>query len=217
VIAAGSAGGLPEALATTIQPPAPTEVMPRAAGSSGRSRALIIFGALCLVGIAGVAIAARDDPTANELVRSTNTSTAGSASDVALTETTAAASTTITPTTTTSTTTTTVPPTTTVPTPTTLSVAELVPGFPIPDTVQAFLAQLQGDPSAIGPRGFDVENELDRMLRERSDRKQAERARELIAHLDEWAGDDGVEVVVADYLIELLEPFADRGDGDDDD
>jgi hypothetical protein len=147
----------------------------------------------------------------------TNTSTAGSASDVALTETTAAASTTITPTTPTSTTTTTVPPTTTVPTPTTPPVAELVPGFPIPDTIQAFLAQLEGDPSVIGPRGVDVETELDRMLRERSDRKQADRARELIAHLDEWAGDGGVEVVVADFLIELLEPFADRGDGDDDD
>jgi hypothetical protein len=210
VIAAGSAGGLPEALATTIQPPAPTEVMPRAAGSSGRSHALIIFGALCLVGIAGVAIAARDDPVVNELVGATNTSPAGSASDVALTETTAAPSTTIT--TTSTTTTTTVPPTTTV-----APVAELVPGFPIPDTVQAFLAQLQGDPSVIGPRGVDVETELDRMLRERSDRKQAERARELIAHLDEWAGEGGVEVVVADYLIGLLEPFADRGDGDDDD
>ena len=62
--AVASAGVAPEGVATTIQPLAATQVMPRPAGSTGRSRALVIFGALCLVGLAGIAIAARDEPSA---------------------------------------------------------------------------------------------------------------------------------------------------------
>ena len=73
--------------------------MPRPGGTSGRSRALVIFGALCLVGLAGIAIAARDEPSGSDLVAATNDSTA--ASEVALTTpATAEATTTIAPTTT---------------------------------------------------------------------------------------------------------------------
>ncbi len=49
------------------------------------------------------------------------------------------------------------------------------------------------------------------MLREKSRRKQADRASELIDHVDEWADEGTVDPAVADHLIELLEPIA--GDG----
>jgi hypothetical protein len=75
---------------------------------------------------------------------------------------------------------------------------------------------VEDDPSVIGPRGGDVASELDRILGERSDRKRADRARELIAHADEWADDDTLDSAVADHLIGLLEPIADEGSGGDD-
>ncbi len=76
-----------EGAATAIHPLAATEVMPRPGGTSGRSRALVIFGALCLVGLAGIAIAARDEPSGSDLVAATDGSTATTASEVALDDT----------------------------------------------------------------------------------------------------------------------------------
>jgi hypothetical protein len=183
--------------------------MPRPAGSTGRSRALVLFGILCLVGIAGIVLAARDNPSGSDLFAAATGSTAPS--EVALTTpaTEPATTTTIVPTTTVAPT---QPPTTTLP-----SVPVLVPGFPVPADLDTFLAQLSDDPSVIGPHGVDIEHELDRVLSERSDRKRADRARELIGHLDEWADDDSLSVVVADFLIERLAPLADDGPGGDDD
>ncbi len=45
-----------------------------------------------------------------------------------------------------------------------------------PPIIEVFLAQLQNDPTVIGPSGIDVQHELERVLREKSRRKQADRA-----------------------------------------
>ena len=45
----------------------------------------------------------------------------------------------------------------------------------------------------IGPAGVDVQNELERVLNEKGGRKQADRARELTDHLDEWAEEGSVD------------------------
>jgi eukaryotic-like serine/threonine-protein kinase len=211
-IAVASGGVAPADVATTIQPLASTQVMPSPTGRTGRGRALAVFGALCVVGIAGIVFAARDDRTGRDFVGATDDSTVGTSIEVAATPAaTAAATAPITESTTIATVALTPPPTIAPP-----PVDSLVPGFPVPANIDAFLAQLAGDPSVIGPHGEDIEQELDRMLRERSDRKQADRADELIRHLEEWADDDSLEVVVADFLIDLLEPFAGDGDGGDD-
>ncbi|HEX4981362.1 MAG TPA: serine/threonine-protein kinase [Ilumatobacteraceae bacterium] len=207
--AVAAAGGAPAGVATTIQPLAATQVMPRPAGSTGRSRALILFGILCLVGIAGIALAARDDPSGNDLFAATTDSAAPSEVAQTTPATEPTATTTIVPTTTTVAPT--QPPTSTVPT-----VQVLVPGFPVPVDIEDFLDQLADDPSVIGTHGVDIEHELDRVLRERSDRKQADRAAELIRNLRDWADDESLAVVVADFLIERLAPFAGDGQGDDD-
>jgi hypothetical protein len=195
--------------------------MPGPARSSGRSRALVIFGALCLVGIAGIAIAARDDSSADELVGATDGSTVvTAASELAVTTpaTDAATSTTIAPTTT-------VAPTTvastTVPTTTLPSGPELVPGFPVPADLDSFAAQLADDPSVIGRHGGEIEDKLARLLDEDSDRKRGDQARKLMDEVDRWVDDGSLAPPVADFLIEHLDPIADDGpgpgDGDDDD
>jgi serine/threonine-protein kinase len=215
-IAAVPSGVLPDDVATSMLPLAATQVMPRAAGSNGRSRALVIFGALCLVGLAGVAIAARDDSSGTDLLAAADSTTAGISTEPGVaTPATAAAE----PSTTVSTTVApTQPPTTTLPT-----VPVLVPGFPQPANIDEFLEQLADDPSVLGPHGVDIESDLRRMLDERSDRKQTDRARELVDNLERWADDDSVDSLVAEVLIEFLAPFAgdgpggdgDGGDGDD--
>ena len=206
-------------MATTIAPVAATEVMPQPPGSTRRPRALAIFVILCVVGIGALALAIRDQPAGTDLVSATETTAAADSGDVAPTApavTTlfeAVIADTVAPTT--------VAPDTVAPTappaPTTPPVAELVRGFPVPADLETFHAQLEADPSVIGPRGVDVEHELGRVIGERSDRKQASRARELIAHVDEWADDGTVATAAAEHLIVLLEPIADRGDDDDDD
>jgi hypothetical protein len=210
--AAATDGALAEGLAPTVLTPLATQVMPLPPGSTRRSRALVAFGALCLVGLATIVIAARDDPSANELVGATDNSTVATTNEVAVTTPAtadAATSTTIAPTTTVAPT---QPPTTTPP-----PVDELVPGFPVPVDIEDFLEQLAGDPSVIGSHGADIEDELDGVLDQRSPRKRADRARELIGHLEEWADDGGVNVDVADLLIEWLAPFAGDGPGGDGD
>jgi eukaryotic-like serine/threonine-protein kinase len=203
--AVASGGGQTEGMATAIQPLAATEVMPRPAGTTGRSRALVIFGALCLVGLLGVAIAARDEPSGSDLVAATNDSTA--ASDVVVTTPATATTTTIVPTTTT-----TVAPATTPP-----PVAdELVPGFPVPADLETFLAQLSADPSVIGVHGEEIDNDLARLLDQSSPRKRGDQARELISHVEEWADDGSLHPAVADFLITELAPLADGGDDDED-
>ena len=188
--------------------PVATEVMPQPPGATRRSRALAAFGVLCLLGLGGIVVAARDDdPSASELVAAADSSSV-TAGDVALTTpattpvTEPAAIVTVAPT---------EPPTTAPP------VAELVPGFPVPADLAAFLAQLQNDPTVIGARGIDVQHELERVLNERKDRKQADRARELIAHADEWADEGTVDPTVAEFLVELLAPYAGDGPGGDGD
>jgi hypothetical protein len=207
-IAAAPVGVAAEAMATRIQPLAATQVMPhgRTVGSTGRSRAIVIFAALCLVGIAGIAIAARDDPSAGELVAATDDSTAATASEPApTTPATDAATTTIAVTTTVAPTTTTLPP-----------VAELVPGFPLPADLESFLAQLTADPSVVGNHGGEIERDLRHMLEEKSPRKQSDQAGKLIDHLEEWRDNGSLHPAVTDFLIPLIAPFDDR-DGDDDD
>ena len=214
-VAASSTG-----TATRIAPAAATEVMPNPPSTTRRPRALAIFLALCVIGILAIALALRDEPSGTDLVSATDTTGASSAADIALT----APATTLAPDTTAAIVAPdTVAPATVAPTapPTEPAVDELVAGFPVPPDLETFLAQLEDDPSVIGQRGVDVAAELDRIVGERSDRKLAERARELTAHADEWADEGTLDATVADHLIGLLEPIADegsgRGDGDDDD
>jgi serine/threonine-protein kinase len=213
-IAAAPPGVLPDDVATSMLPLAATQVMPRAAGSNGRSRALVIFGALCLVGLAGVAIAARDDSSGTDLLAATDSSTAGASTEPgADVPATAAATTPGEPSTTVATTVApTQPPTTPLPT-----VQELVPGFPEPANIDEFLEQLADDPSVLGPHGVDIESDLRRMLDEKSDRKQANHARELVDDLERWADDGSVAAAAAELLIEYLAPFAGDGPGGDGD
>jgi eukaryotic-like serine/threonine-protein kinase len=211
-VAASSTG-----IATRIAPVAATEVMPHPPGATRRPRALAIFLVLCVIGILAIVLALRDEPSGTDLVSATDTSAAASAADIALTapatpatDTTAAAVATVAPTT--------VAPTTP---PTAPAVDELIPGFPVPPDLDTFLAQLEGDPSKIGQHGVEVERELERILGERSDRKRGERARELIAHAEDWAEEGNLDATVADHLIDLLAPIAGdgngNGNGDDDD
>jgi hypothetical protein len=218
-ISAVPSGVLPDDAATTMLPLAATQVMPRAAGSNGRSRALVIFGALCLVGIAGVAIAARDDRSGTDFLAATDSSTVGASTEpgVATPATAAATTPAETPTTIVASTVavTTVAPTTTLPT-----VPVLVPGFPAPANIDEFLEQLAEDPSVLGPHGVEIERDLRRTLDEKSDRRQADHARKLIGDLERWTDDGSVDSLVAEVLIEFLAPFAGDGpggDGDDDD
>jgi hypothetical protein len=188
--------------------------MPHPPGATRRPRALAIFLALCVIGILAIALALRDEPSGTDLVSATDTSAVSSAADIALT----APVTTLAPDTTAAAVAPTTAPTTVAPTapPTATPADELIPGFPVPADVETFLAQLEDDPSVIGPRGVDVEHELERLLGERSDRKRGERARELAAHADEWADEGTLDATVADHLIGLLEPIADEGSGGDD-
>ena len=198
---------------STVMTPAATQVMPHPPGSTRRSRALVAFGALCLVGLAVIAIAARsDEPSASELVAAADDTTVGTSEAAVTTPTTtpvteSTAVVTIAPT---------VPPTEP-PAPTAPPVDDLVPGFPVPADIEVFLVQVQNDPTVIGASGIDVQHELERVLREKSRRKRADRANELIDHLDEWADSGTIEPVVAEFLVELLAPYAGDGPGGDGD
>ena len=86
---------------------------------------------------------------------------------------------------------------------------ELVPGFPVPADLEAFLAQLADDPSVIGPRGEDVEDDLARLL----DQNSPQQARRSSTRVDpttssEWADEGSVDPAVAEHLIAQLEPIA---------
>jgi hypothetical protein len=199
-------GGPTEGMATTIQPLAATEVMPRPAGTTGRSRALVIFGALCLVGLAGIAIAARDKPSGSDLVEATDGSNV--TTEVALTTpATAEVTTTIAPSTTVAVT----EPPTTPP-----GVPDLVPGFPVPADLATFLAQLGADPTLIGAHGGEIEDDLRHLLDEKSPRKQGDQAGKLIDHLDTWLDDGSLDPAVAAFIITHLDPIAGDVPGDDD-
>ncbi len=202
----------PEGMATTTLTPVATQMMPRA-GSTRRPRAMAVFGALCLVGIAAIVFAARDDRTGREFVATTDTSTVDAASEAELTTPATAAAAETSPTIAVTTTVApTAPPTTTLP-----PVVELVRGFPVPANIDGFLAQLAGDPSVLGVHGVDIEQELDGVLGQKSPRKQADRARELIGHLEDWSDEGSLDTTVAEFLVELLAPFAGDGPGGDGD
>jgi serine/threonine-protein kinase len=203
---------------TRIAPAAATEVMPRPPGATRRPRALAIFLGLCVIGLAAMAVALRDDPSDGDLVSATDTTGAASAADIALTtpsttvalDTTAVAA--VAPETVTPTVPATEPPAPTAAT--APAVDELVPGFPVPPDLESFHAQLARDPSLIGRHGVEVERELAKVLDERSDRKRGDRARELIAHADDWSEEGTLDVAVAEHLIALLEPLAGNGEGE---
>ena len=110
------------------------------------SRALVIFGALCLVGLAGIAIAAR---TTSRRQASSSRPPMTPRSGRARPRVTTPATTPVTE----STAVVTVAPT--VATDRTArahcaTVDELVPGFPVPADIEVFLVQLQNDPTVIG-------------------------------------------------------------------
>jgi eukaryotic-like serine/threonine-protein kinase len=106
----------------------------------------------------------------------------------------------------------TVPPTTVPPVP------EVIPGFPATDDVAQFLAQVEANPSLVGPAGEELAEELAKVLEE-GGRKQADRADELLEKLDEWAEEEELAPEIVAALQPLLVPLADQpgrdGDGDE--
>jgi eukaryotic-like serine/threonine-protein kinase len=110
----------------------------------------------------------------------------------------------------------TVPPTTpaTVPPTTAAPVSEVIPGFAATTDPAQFLAQLQSNPALVGPAGEELAHDLARVLSD-DGRKQADRADELLDHLDEWVDEGQLSPEIAAALEPLLVPMADKpGHGD---
>ena len=118
---------------------------------------------------------------------------------------------------------TTIPPTTVAPTtaapptapPTTLPPPppELIPGFPLPADVGAFLAILAANPGLVGPRGDDLAEELDNLLTNNRG-KFEDRKAELMDHIEEWRDDGELDPIVAAAALALVGDL-DKRDGRD--
>ena len=101
------------------------------------------------------------------------------------------------------------------PAPTTAApvVDEIIPGFPRTDDLTVFLQQLQANPALVGPAGPELTDSLEKLLKEKSDRKQRDRAAELSGRIEEWVDDGQLDPTIAQALLDLLAPL--RSDNDD--
>src|SRR6478735_8130357 len=118
---------------------------------------------------------------------------------------------------------TTIPPTTVAPTtaapptapPTTLPPPppELIPGFPLPADVGAFLAILAANPGLVGPRGDDLAEELDNLLTNNRG-KFEDRKAELMDRIEEWRDDGELDPIVAAAALAFVGDL-DKRDGRD--
>jgi hypothetical protein len=116
---------------------------------------------------------------------------------------------------------TTVPPTTVPPT-TPPPPTELIPGFPIPADIDEFLDILGADPDVVGPRGEDLLEQLDDVIRERRGNFEDNKA-EMADRIEEWRDDGELDPVVAAAAIAFLDTVdeprrgnGNGGGGDDD-
>ena len=87
-------------------------------------------------------------------------------------------------------------------------VGEILAGFPTTDDLQVFLEQIQSDPTLVGTAGATLADELDKVLSERSVKKQRDRARQLREHVVKWVSTSELNPAIAAALDLLLAPLA---------
>ncbi|MDP2290490.1 MAG: protein kinase [Actinomycetota bacterium] len=89
-------------------------------------------------------------------------------------------------------------------------VQELIPGFPQTDDLQTFLRQLENDPALVGRAGAALTESLGRLLAENSTKQQRDQAKALTDQLGEWAATGEVHPAIAQSLVDLLAPLAEK-------
>ena len=184
---------------------APATIVAGTPRRQGRWIAVAIALVLVLAAIAGVALGRDDDPSLDAVAASAPAATTAPASATvpATTPTTAPAVVTTAP-----------APATTAPP---VTVAEIIPGFPVTEDLGTFLDQLRADPAVAGPAGGELADELARVL-DRNGRKRRDAADELVERLDAWVDDGALDPTLSAALVQLLAAdAAASGGGDDDD
>jgi hypothetical protein len=195
--------------------PEPTQIMLTRVGSARRIKPWWWAAVAGLVVGGGVALAVAqrdDDPDASARTPGTEPVSPASTSVVEVATTLAPTSvpdTTAAPTA--------PPPTTPPPTP-----PPTVP--PPPDSIEELIVLIEADPARFGSQAPKFLDEL-RKVEDENERKQSDRAEELLRHTDEWVARDELSAELVPIVEALLLPIADGpgsdnggpGNGDDDD
>jgi hypothetical protein len=93
---------------------------------------------------------------------------------------------------------------------TSLFIDEIIPGFPVTDSLTVFVRQLEEDPALVGTAGVLLVGQLNQILDENSVKKQRDKAKQVSTQLVIWVDDGELDPDIADALSALLAPLASK-------